>query len=228
MKHLLYIIIFATLNNCKAQNNPEKEIKLIKQDTIMNVFDIKKFNSNKNDLNQFSFKLNETTTASQRELKDEYIEVIKSDTSLFEDFKSYHKNGNLKASVKRYPNSFLKGELKEYDKDSNLINIIDHDEPFNFTWRDIEAFLMAHEVKDLKKNIISIRRFNENKTSKFVRKGPYWQLEFKGRYKDLIGQFSIELDGITGEELLVKRFRGKGPKGNSGTIALYDTIYEKE
>lgn len=228
MKAIISILIFIILNGCKGQNPKTKIDNTSKQDTIMKTFDIETFNKNKNHLNEYNFNISDTISVSQWENKQGFIEVIRTKNDLFEDFYAYYKTGLLKLNVKRYPNSFFKGTLREYNENNELVKEENLDKPYPFSWEKVKEYLTQHEVEDFQNHIISIRRYNEPEATEYIKKGPYWELSFKGKYKEIRGQFFIELDGITGEELLVKKFKGKGASGEDATIALYDIIYEKK
>lgn len=229
MKRLYLVLIIATLNSCIGQN---KEItntnNTVKQYTIMKTFDIETFYKNKNNLKEYNFIKNDTINVKQRENKQYYIEIIKTENNPFEEFYAFYKTGKLKLSVERLPNSFQKGIIKEYNEDGELIKEEDLDKPYTYSWKNIKQYLAKHNVENLNKQVISIRRFNEPEATENTRKGPYWELDFKGEYNNIVGQFFIELDGITGEELLVKKFKGKGALGEDATIAVYDTLYVKK
>ncbi len=53
----------------------------------------------------------------------------------------------------------------------------------------------------------------------------------QSEYNRKKGIYTYILDGNTGELLIVKQFTGKGPNPKypkSGTIGLYETIYERK
>ncbi len=219
MRILFILLIILTLNNCKGQEK-NKQTNETKKEKIMKTFDIETFNNNKKG-DEYIFKLDENTTVKQQESNAGYFEFIKSDNNDFGVMNRYYnKNGKLMLTVEYFPNDFIVGIKKEYDEQGNLIKETDLDKPFTYTWEDIKKYLKQHKVEDLHKDIVGVQRFdNPNKT--------YWELEFQGEYKELKGQFLVELDGKTGEELLVKLFKGKDSEGEVGTIAVYDTIYKK-
>jgi len=219
MRILFTVLIILTLNNCKGQEN-NKQTNKPKKEKTMKTFDIETFDKNKIG-NEYNYTSKNSKKVRQIKLKNGYIETIQEKNNLFELFNNYDKKGKLKLTVKRFPRFFILGIQKEYDKQGNLIKETDLDKPFTYTWEDIKKYLEKHDVKDFEKDIVGIQRFdNPDKT--------YWELKFKGEYKNVKGQFLIELDGKTGEELLVKIFKGKGSEGEVGTIAIYDTIYQKK
>ncbi len=213
MKNIYIIAVLITMVNCNSQNK-------IKTSKTMKTFDIEGFKKNKT-MNSYFFTSNDGISVKQYENEDEYWETIKSVDSVLEYFYEYFKNGKVKRFVKRFPKAFALGNLKEYDEQGTLIKEIDLDAPYTFSWEDIKKYLMDHDVEDIQKQVIGISRWSDaNETT--------WTLDFNGRYKDVKGRFVIVLDGKTGEELIVKLFKGKDALGETGTIAVYDTIYVKK
>jgi len=199
--------------SCNSQNNT-------KTNTKMKTFDIETFNKNKNSLGEYIYISDEGTVIKQQELTGSYWEFYKEEDSYFEKVYEYDKNGKLKSSFFSFPNDFIKGILKEYDNQGNIIKEEDLDKPFTYSWEDIKKYLKAHGVEDIQKQVIGIsRRVDEQETT--------WSLEFNGKYKDIKGHFVITLDGKTGEELEIKLFKGKKALGKDGTIADYEIIYKK-
>ena len=211
MKTVTNILILMIIISCNSQNN-------IKTNTKMKTFDIETFNKNKIN-NEYNFNINDSIRIEQSEWEDEYMSTIKNENSLFETLELYYKNGKLKTEIKRFYNRFVI-RYKDYDKKGNVIKEEDLDKPFTYTWEDIKKYLKAHDVEDIKKQVIGISRWaDEQETT--------WTLEFNGKYKDIKGHFVITLDGKTGEELEIKLFKGKKALGKDGTIADYEIIYKK-
>ncbi|MGG6229175.1 hypothetical protein [Tenacibaculum sp. SDUM215027] len=215
MKIIRFVIILAfsvTIHNCKLK--AQKDIE-----TTTRIFDIETFNRNKTG-NEYFFVTNDSTNVKQYESNDEYWETLKYKDSLLEDFYEYFKNGKIKRYVKRFPNAFALGKLKEYDEQGNLIKEENLDKPFIYSWGDVKSYLKEHGVEDIQKHVISISRWSDKQETT-------WTLEFNGKYNTIKGSFVITLNGKTGEELEVKLFKGKDALGETGTIAVYDTIYKK-
>ena len=211
MKLFFLTILFFSLFGCKGQ------IKT-KQNT-MKTFDIELFNENKiKDV--YSFKLNDSIRIEQNEWNDEYTSIIKPENSLFETLELYYKNGKLKSVIERFEKNFVV-RYKDYDEQGNLIKEEDLDEPFTYSWEEIKKYLLAHKVDNIAEQVIEVSRWNDTEETT-------WTLEYYGEYNDIKGKYLIVLDGKTGEELEVKLFKGKDALGESGTIAVYDTIYKKE
>jgi len=207
-----YLLALITLFSCNAQNKT-------KQNKTMKTFDVETFNENKTG-NEYFFTTNDSTSVKQYENKNEYWETIKPKDSVLENFYEYFKNGKIKRSVKRFPRAFALGSLKEYDEQGNMVKEEDLDRPYTYSWEDVKKYLTLHNVDDIQKQVIDISRWSDEEETT-------WTLEFNGKYKDLKGRFVITLNGKTGEELEVKLFKGKDALGETGTIAVYDTIYKK-
>ncbi len=187
----------------------------------MKTFDIEGFKNKKNGFGEYTYSIEKGIVIRQQELTDSYWEFYRGESDCFEKIYEYYKNGKLKSSFLSFPNDFIKGILKEYDEQGTLIKEIDLDAPYTFSWEDIKKYLMDHDVEDIQKQVIGISRWSDASETT-------WTLDFNGRYKDVKGRFVIVLDGKTGEELIVKLFKGKDALGETGTIAVYDTIYVKK
>jgi hypothetical protein len=226
MKTLLILLISALLHSCNGQNKKEllkQEETILKQDTIMKTFDIETFNKNKNNLNDYHFTLENGTIVWQHANKGGYWETLKTKDSIFESYFGYYENGKLKTTIdKRFPNNSLSiGILKEYNQQGILIKETDLDKPYTYTWEDVKTYLQNHGVTDFEKDVFNIRRWSDEKRT-------FWEIQFTGKYKKEEGKFVIELDGKTGEEILVKKFISKDADGEDTTISIYDTLYSKE
>jgi len=213
MKIVTSILILMTIISCNSQ------IK-VKQNKKMKTFDIEAFEKNKNTLNEYFFTTEDGTLVKQYG-GEEYYETIKPKDSLFEMYYEYYKNGNLKRELKSFPNDFVIGRIKEYDEQGNLIKEEDLDKSFSFSWEDIKKYLKAHDVKNIKEDVINISRWSDEEET-------IWTLEFNGKHKDRKGRFVITLDGKTGEELEVKLFKGKKAIGEDGTGSDYEIILKKK
>lgn len=217
MRLLILLLIFSS---CNGQNTTSRKTdKKIKQEISMRTFDIETFNQH-NQNNEYSFITHDSIEVKQYSNEKEYWETVKPQDSIYEQFYEYFSNGKLKRSVKRYPKSFTIGYLKEYDLEGNLVKQENLDKPFTYTWEKIKEYLKEHKVENIQKQVIDISRWNDHKETT-------WTLEFNGEYNRTKGRYVITLDGKTGEELEVKLFKGKGALGETGTTAIYDTIYKK-
>ncbi|MBL4745666.1 MAG: hypothetical protein JKY08_04800 [Flavobacteriaceae bacterium] len=218
MKKIFFLSILLLFYSCNAQ---QQKIDTIKKDKTMKTFDIEKFNKNKASDGEYIRTTEDGTVIRQYKGDASYSEIITPNASLFETFNEYYNNGKLAYTVDRFYDIFTTGLLKEYDQQGHLIKKTNLEEPFPYSWEAVKKYLKEHGVHNLRKDINSIRRFNTSEDS-------HWELRFKGRYNGLEGEFFIELDGKTGEELLVKLFKGKGSNGKTGTIAKYEILVDSK
>ena len=187
----------------------------------MKKFDIAFFNKNKNSLNEYIYEPDTRTVVHQQELIDSYWEFHRKEDNYFEEVYEFYKDGGIKSSFLSFPNDFVKGIWKEYNEQGILIKEENVDAPFTYSWENIKVYLKAQKVNDIKKQVNNISRWHDDESTT-------WTLDFNGTYRDIKGRFVITLDGKTGEELEVKRFRGKKALGETGTIADYEMLYQKE
>ncbi|GAD05840.1 hypothetical protein HQ45_07260 [Porphyromonas crevioricanis] len=203
-------------------NGRRQQSKLSNDKTAMTrVFDIRAFNRNKNDSNEYCFRQNDSVMVRQQETAESFYEFISKEGSEFEEVYEYYKTGHLKLSFLYFRYDFMTGVYREYDKQGKLIREEDLDKDFIFSWENIKQYLVAHGVKSMKNQVIGINRTSDD--------NPTWRLEFEGSYKEYNkGLFIITLDGTTGEEIEVKRLKGKNALGEMGTTANYEIIYSRK
>ncbi|WP_232122433.1 hypothetical protein [Tenacibaculum finnmarkense] len=156
----------------------------------MKTFDIETFNENKIG-NEYNFKLEDGTKINQQELpNNEYIERINPKNSYFQTLnRYYYSNKKLKSTVQLFPNDFLVGILKEYDQFGNLINEIDYDKPFKFTWEDILKWLQKNKISS-SNDYLQINRGSSSE-------GTTWAITWEK--DDESGLKGVNIDGITGK-----------------------------
>jgi hypothetical protein len=189
--------------------------------TVTRVFDVHGFNKNKNEFNEYSFRMNDSTLVRQQETAESFYEFISREGADFEEVYEYYKTGGLKSSFLCFQYDFMAGIYREYDKEGELIKEDDLDKDFIFSWENIKQYLAAHNVKSIGNQVISVNRTNHENS--------VWILEFEGSYKEYKrGVFIITLDGITGEEIEVKQLKGKTSLGETGTIADFEIIYSRK
>lgn len=187
MSKSILILLLVIINACSAQ---KKE--------IMKTFDIKTFNNNKNHLNRYSFIIKDDTTVEQHRWQFGYEEIITKKNSLTSTFYKYYENGELKLKGDFFPDDFQKGVWKEYDEQGNLINEINHDASYKFTWEDILKFIKEKKL-DMNHNQFSVSRSFGYGTENLGKETahPFWSIThpFKNKYKLNI----IIIDGVTGD-----------------------------
>lgn len=179
---LKYILIFMLFTNCKAQNNN-------KNTTKMKTFDIETFEKNKNDINEYSFFIKDSVNIFQKKRHSEYKEVIKNKGSYFEIINRYYFSGKIKSTSLFFPNQFLKGIMKEYDEQGNLVKEINYDAPYKFTWEDILFFIKKRKINMDNEHLRITRDVVEGK--------PFWGITYEKEEKT--GLIHIGLDANNGE-----------------------------
>lgn len=182
------IIIILVLFSCNAQ---EKKTTQKHTEMTTETFDIETFEKNK--LNgEYNFVLEDGTKIRQTSSDNSYSEYITHPKpELFMTFKGYYKRGRLKRYVIRYPNNFQKIR-KEYDKQGKLIEEIDYDKPFKFTFEQLlELIKKEKDTIDLYDKNTSIGRGSDEE-------GTVWFVTYK---KNWGRREVIKIDGITGQIL---------------------------
>jgi len=82
-------------------------------------------------------------------------------TVLFEDYILYFSTGEVKVKGVNYKNSFAYGIWLEYDKKGNIIDRVDYDKEFIYTWDDIEKFCSQYHI-DLLNRFTWISRYSRD------------------------------------------------------------------
>ena len=180
MKKLIFIGLLTILTSCKAQ-----KIENTKKDTIMlEKFDIEAYNKRKIDPGYEGYYLKDSTHISQFDAGGKgvykyYIEVVSNPSKLFQEYRVFYYNGNLKLKGLQFSNDFKKGLWKEYDEQGNLIKETDYDAPYKFTWEDILEFIKKRKI-DMSTLQFQINRgfdygnFDESKKDK-----PFWAITYE-------------------------------------------------
>lgn len=194
-----YILIIASLLfwSCNAQNKKEKieknKITTVNKHTEMTTekFDIETFEKNKTGT-EYNFTSESGETVRQIGKEDKYIEYIAPlPPGLFETYKQYYKSGELQRYIVSFPKDFLKLK-KEYDKSGKLIEEIDYDPPYKFTFEQL--------LKLIEKEKDTIDLYNKNTTigRSSDKAGTFWYITYK---KVPMRREDITIDGVTGEIL---------------------------
>ncbi|MCF6351031.1 MAG: hypothetical protein L3J23_08410, partial [Flavobacteriaceae bacterium] len=154
-------------------------------------FDIEKFEKNKVD-GEYYYTLEDSTTVRQIESENEYIEyIMPPKPNLLEIYKQYYKSGEIQRYIISFPKDFLVLK-KNYDKTGKLIEEIDYDKPFKFTFEQLVALLKKEkDTIDLYDKNTTIGRGSDEK-------GTDWYVTYK---KVLMRREFIIINGITGEIL---------------------------
>ncbi|MEP6747598.1 MAG: hypothetical protein ABJB86_07720 [Bacteroidota bacterium] len=136
MRVLLFIPLACMMffSSCKAQ---VKQDSAGKKNTIMERFDIERFNKNKVN-GQYNFINIEHAQVRQVENKEDYTEEIKLPTSPYTKVKAYFKvKGFLKISGEKFY-AVPVGVWKYFDSNEKLQKETDWDTPFAFTIKDLD------------------------------------------------------------------------------------------
>ncbi|MFC7347807.1 hypothetical protein ACFQO9_13860 [Chryseobacterium zhengzhouense] len=171
-----------------------------------------------------------------------FYEEVKEQGKDYIDVYTYlPKNGNLVNQETKSLYGFVMRE-KEFNNDGVLINDIDYNKDYQFGLEKVKEYLISKQVNvninafiefptnNLDIPIPQIKRNTINKVFQPENYPPttskIWQIEgVEANYNGVKGIYYIDLDGDTGKELLVKKFRGKkSGKRGIGTYADYEII----
>jgi len=202
-RFLLYII-FLSILGCNGQEKKNETKKLKKIEMTTEKFDIETFTKKKNESNEYSFELEDGARVRQIKSGENYIAFTTPlPPEMFMIFKEYFNNGSLKRYIIRYPKNFLKMS-KEYNEEGKLIEEIDYDKPYSFTFEELVTLLKKEvaEIDFYDKNTTISRGINSTDWQDKVDKGPTWYVVWK---KDWGRRETLKIDGITGQ-ILEKSF----------------------
>lgn len=130
---------------------------------------------------------------------------ITSKHSFFTINKEYHPNRKLWMKYSQYiRGGFRKGISYEYNEQGKLVKAEDHDKPFKFTWEQVKKYIEQDLKLDLLKDEVNVNNYDGITGGK-----PTWEINYKGKYKDVFGVYYITLDGINGELLKVIKILGR-------------------
>lgn len=170
-----------------------------------------------------------------------FFEEIKYKDNPIIEYNNYMEKGNLIHWTKQSFYGFLIEE-KEYDDEGYLINQINYDNIFKFSWEKVEEYLKKHNVDTSLKyftehpypelpqpRVIRIYKKESQELNELLPTATsiIWYINnVEGIYKEKQGIYDFILDGNTGEELLIRRFKGKKSGANGiGTYADYEILY---
>lgn len=211
MKNIYLIIgLILIFNACKSQNNK-----------TMEHFDVKKFEQHRvapyEDNAEYTKEDGTRIYMMSNGVEGFDMFEYPPHPSLYEYFKSFHKNTHLKMSVKRVVRgNVILGIVNEYDENGKVIKTTDYDKPFTYSWEDIQKYCKDNSVDILSNKTFISRNCSENKCK--------WEIKYSGQYKGKYGNvITIILDGKSGELLKIICQNGKGGEGTT-----VETIYDKE
>lgn len=200
-KYVLFFIIIISLFSCHGQIKKKYNIKTSnKNENTMKseTFDTANFNKNKNKIGEYNFTLEDGTLIHQKMQGNYYEEtILKPKPNLYETQKKYSKSGILIKLIKYYPKDFMVLK-KEYNDEGKLMNEIDYDQPYKFSFIELIQFLKNnYPTINLNHQATIISRGMDEQKNKFI-----WEVrwtEKPGRIEKLI------IDGVTGK-LIDKTF----------------------
>ncbi|WP_158976712.1 hypothetical protein [Cellulophaga sp. L1A9] len=120
-----------------------------------------------------------------------YQKTIRQKDAVFEDIYQYYPSGTIKMYGNFYINGFNNDIQYWYDEQGTIKSYKNHDEPYEFSWKDVQRFLGEHKIK--KEEIVEIHRSDES--------GDYiWAIIYKPQ--ELINTANVKafhLDAKTGK-----------------------------
>lgn len=215
-KIILLSLLFITFC-CKPQSKKQTEVekiihynmenkleynKLVNKD--FEKFDIKRFDENKDEAEDYVYFLNDGTRI--REFGDKesgYFSELTTNNSIIMVIKVFSNSGSI---MNKYP--AIKGSecplgiQYDFDEKGKLIKSTDLDEPYKLTIADMLHFLKKSNA-DFDRYFSINRVFDEN-----IKIGT-WTLIFDGTYKNNQGKYLIEIDDKTNEIQYVAKITGK-------------------
>ena len=217
MKGILIIGLVFIVFSCKPQNKNQTEVEKIKHYQMVSkheynklvtndfeTFDIKRFDKNKDEDEDYVYVLEDGTRIREFGYKERgYFSEAVPKKSLFTISKGFYPNSNIKDKGPSFKDDCEIGIWYEFDEKGKLIKETDLDKSFKITIEDIIEFLKKNEA-DLFSNSTSVNRSYDEE----IKKGT-WKLIYRGKYKDKQGMFSIEVDDSTSEITKVFKILGK-------------------
>lgn len=209
----LALIVFSCKPQTKSQTKGEKikhyamESKheyntLVTKD--FEVFDIKRFDKNKDEAEDYIYTLKDGSRIREFGYKERgYFSECSNGKSLYSVGKSFYVNGNIQAKGPKFKDDCEIGIWYEFDEKGMLIKETNLDEPFKITIEDILEFLKKNEA-DLFSDFTFINRSFDEKTKKGI-----WNLRYRGKYKENLGMFIVEIDDASAEVVRVIKILGK-------------------
>ncbi|UPZ13854.1 hypothetical protein [Flavobacterium humidisoli] len=217
MRKILAISLICVIFSCKPQDKKQTEIEKIKHYKMernerynelvtkdFETFDIKRFDQNKNENEDYVYTLPNGSRVREFGYKERgYFSQIFPKKSVFTISKGFYPNSNIKDKGPSFKDNCEIGIWYEFDEKGKLIKEIDLDKPFKIAINDIIEFLKKNEA-DLFSNFTSIKRSYDEKTKQAT-----WSLVYRGKYKDNSGMFVIDIDDSSAEVVKVIKILGK-------------------
>ncbi len=186
MKKIYTVLILIILISCNTQHQNQNETS-----KTLEKFDIETFE--KNQVNgKYNLVLEDGTKIKQSIDGDFYnYKRIPVPPKMFITTKQFYKSGILRLETIYYHNRFLKSK-KKYNEHGELIEYIDYDKPFKFTFEQLL------ELINKEKDTIDLFDKNTRITRGVVKERTLWEIVYRKTYGR---REEIVVDGITGEIL---------------------------
>lgn len=223
MKKLIYLSYLLLATSCHSQekevgkNQPSKDkVQPIQLEIPINPktmqtyttekFDIDNYKKHTNiEVGAYEYIRSDGAKVMETDFEDSFMKIATPKGSTFTIQKEYFKNGSLKSTWQAFINNgFIKGNRYEYDLKGKLIKAEDWDKPFKFTWEQVKKYIEQDLKLDLLKDEVKVNNYDGLSGGK-----PTWDINFKGKYKDIFGVYYITLDGTSGELLKVIKILGR-------------------
>lgn len=202
--NLAIFILCAILFSCNAQerkgekNKNESVITNNTSKMATEKFDIEKFAKNKIN-GEYIFELEDGTEVRQFGGDNNYVEYkYPPAPNLIATYKEfYYPSGKLKTIKKIFPNNFIRLSM-EYNEEGKLIKQTDYDEPFKFSFEELQGLLKKRkeQIDLLDQNTLIGRAIDGTDWKGKTDKGPTWYISWK---EIPMRRETLKINGITGE-----------------------------
>ena len=147
------------------------------QEMTRKKFNIDEFNKNKDESEYWYFTDADGYNVVQYSVIDVFVEYRRKPEDLFGEYRTYYSDGNLKEEKQQLLNNgFFKGKGYRYDSTGRLIEEIDYDIPYKYTWENILDFIKDHTI-DVYDSHTLIQRYKDKE------KGFCWLIMWKSSLK---------------------------------------------
>ena len=125
-----------------------------------------------------------------------YIEYhILPPPALFQEFRRYHLDGILKLEGKRFHSGLLYGQWTKYDKAGVVVEIIDHESGYGFSFEELMEMVAAyHKVQGIPE--VDLLHRNTSIARQKTDEGKFWYFSWQA----VPGRIDVlKIDGDSGE-----------------------------
>jgi hypothetical protein len=135
-------------------------------------FDVEAFNKNKNESDYWCFMDQDGYNVVQYG-SDRFVELRKKQGDLFEEYRVFYSDGSLKEEKQCFINDgFFKGKGYLYNPAGMLVEVIDYDAPYKYTWENVLLFVKKNSI-NLYDSHTLIQRYEDRE------KGFCWYIKWK-------------------------------------------------